>query len=164
MNLILVALVFLFAIMKGDWKNWESYYPTMLYISLASFLYEFISHSHFHLWELQEDHLFNLMNVHFVHNLIINPFVAFVYLSNYPSSVKKQVFYTIKWILIFGLIEWIGTQTSIITYHNGWHIGWSVLFVTVMFPMVRLHHIHKLLALLLSCISTLVYLIIFNYL
>ncbi|MCA0986539.1 CBO0543 family protein [Guptibacillus algicola] len=164
MNVILVALVFLLAFLKGDWKNWEPYYPTMLYISLASFLYEFISHSHFHLWELQESTFFNLMNVHFVHNLIINPLLAFVYLSNYPSDVKKQVIYTLKWVIVFGLIEWIGTQTNTISYHNGWHIGWSVLFVAIMFPMVRLHHIHKLVALILSCFFTFLYLLIFNYL
>ncbi|WP_270179754.1 CBO0543 family protein [Alkalihalobacillus sp. CinArs1] len=164
MNLFLVALVFLFAILKGDWKNWESYYPSMLYISLASFLYEFISHSHFHLWELHKDHFFNLMNVHFVHNLIINPLVAFVFLSHYPSGIKKQVLYTLKWIVIFGLIEWIGTKMDVISYHNGWHFGWSILFVMVMFPMVRLHHIHKLAALVLSCLMTFLYLLTFNYL
>ncbi|MBP1082261.1 MULTISPECIES: hypothetical protein [Bacillus] len=89
MNLILVVIVILSTLVKGDWRNWEKYYPTMLYTALATFLYEFISHSHYHLWELRKDSMFNLMNVHFVHNLIINPLITLVYLSNFPSKRRQ---------------------------------------------------------------------------
>ncbi|MDP4552924.1 CBO0543 family protein [Alkalihalobacillus macyae] len=163
MNLILITLLLLVSLRKGDWKNWELYYPTMLYVSLSSFVYEFISHSHFHLWELQEDHLFNLMNVHFVHNLIINPLVAFLYLSNYPRSLFKKFYYTVIWIIMFGLIEWLGKWMEVITYHNDWSIGWSLFFLTIMFPMILLHHTHKLVAIILSFIFATLYLLIFDY-
>jgi hypothetical protein len=163
MNLILVILVLLFSLLKGDWRNWEEYYPTMLYISLSTFLYEFISHSHYHLWELEDDSIFNLMNVHFTHNLIINPLIAFIFLSNYPSRIKKQITYTLKWILSFMLVEWLGEWFGILSYHNGWHLGWSFLFVIIMFPMVRLHHVHKLWALILSVFFVVFYLAIFDY-
>jgi len=72
----------------------------MLYISVASFIYEFISHSHFHLWELEKG-LLNLMGVHLMHNLVINPLMGFVFLSNFPSKSKKQIFYYVKWIAFF---------------------------------------------------------------
>lgn len=163
MHIIFVIIVIFFSLIKGDWRNWEIYYPTMLYISLATFLYEFISHSHFHLWELQESHFFNLMNVHFLHNLIINPLLALVYLSNYPITLKKQITYTLKWVFIFLLLEWIGNHLGLLTYHNGWHFGWSSFFVTIMFPMVRLHHTHKLRALGLSVLFVVFYLITFDY-
>ncbi|WP_338021751.1 CBO0543 family protein [Bacillus pakistanensis] len=149
---------------KGDWRNWEKYYPTMLYISLLTFLYEFISHSHFHLWELEEGPFFNLMNVHFVHNLIINPLIAMLFLSNYPSGFKRQMIYTLKWMFLFLLVEWACEHFGLISYHNGWHFGWSFLFVMIMFPMVRLHHVHKLWALILSVICAVFYLIVFDYL
>lgn len=164
MNIILVVFVILISLLKGDWKNWEKYYPTMLYTSLASFLYEFISHSHFHLWELKKDSIFNLMNIHFVHNLIINPLIALVYLSNFPDILLKKITYIMKWILVFLVIEWIATRFGMLSYHNGWHFGWSALFVVIMFPMVRLHHLHKLWALLLSVLCALFYLIWFDYL
>ncbi|MGG3574171.1 CBO0543 family protein [Bacillus gobiensis] len=163
MNLILVVIVILSDLVKGDSRNWEKYYPTMLYTALATFLYEFISHSHYHLWELRKDSMFNLMNIHFVHNLIINPLIALVYLSNFPSKRRQQIIYILKWILIFLLIEWVGNQFGMLTYHNGWHFGWSALFVVIMFPMVRLHHVHKLWALLLSVLCALFYLIWFDY-
>jgi hypothetical protein len=163
MHIIFIILVIFFALLKGDWKSWEDYYPTMLYISLSTFLYEFISHSHFHLWELQETPILTLMNVHFAHNLIINPLLAFVFLSNYPSRLKKQLIYTLKWIIPFLLAEWVGEHFGILTYHNGWHFGWSSLFVIIMFPMIRLHHVKKLWALILSVFFAVFYLAVFNY-
>ncbi|QFT89658.1 hypothetical protein FIU87_13435 [Bacillus sp. THAF10] len=163
MHMILLILVIIFSIVKADWRNWERYYPTMLYMSLTTFLYEFISHSHYHLWELQEDSHFSLMNVHFAHNLIINTLISFVFLSNYPNPFKKQITYIVKWILIFTLFEWIGVRLGTITHHNGWHMGWSILFNCVMFPMIRIHFVKPLLALILSVFCTLFYLFIFDY-
>ncbi|MGN7943201.1 CBO0543 family protein [Virgibacillus sp. 6R] len=164
MHLTLLIIVIIFSLIKGDWRNWREYYPTMLYTSLSTFVYEFISHSHYHLWELQEDSHFNLMNVHFTHDLIINTLIAFVFLSNYPNNLKKQIIYTVKWILIFSVLEWIGVGLGTITHHNGWHMGWSILFTSVMFPMIRLHFVNPLLALILSVFCTLFYLFVFDYL
>ncbi|WP_299095521.1 CBO0543 family protein [uncultured Metabacillus sp.] len=163
MHLILVIMVIIFSLLKGDWRKWETYYPTMLYVALATFLYEFISHSHFHLWELEENDYLNVMNVHFLHNLIINPLISFVYLSNYPNKMVNQITYTLKWILTFLLLEWLGEYFGLLTYHNGWHFGWSFLFVIIMFPMIRLHHVHKLYALLLSVFFVVFFLVFFDY-
>nr|WP_239587503.1 CBO0543 family protein [Bacillus pakistanensis] len=104
------------------------------------------------------------MNVHFVHNLIINPLIAMLFLSNYPSGFKRQMIYTLKWMFLFLLVEWACEHFGLISYHNGWHFGWSFLFVMIMFPMVRLHHVHKLWALILSVICAVFYLIVFDYL
>ncbi|WP_309298093.1 CBO0543 family protein [Cytobacillus sp. NCCP-133] len=163
LHYLLVLFVIILAFKKGDWKNWENYYPTMLYVSLSSFVYEFISHSHFHLWELEKK-LLNLMGVHFLHNLIINPLLGFVFLSRYPSNSKSRFFYCAKWIVLFLAAEWIAHRIGIITYYNGWNIGWSLLFVLIMFPMIRLHYLHKRIALLLSVVIATIYLFLFDYL
>lgn len=163
MHCIFVILVIILSYFKGDWKNWEKYYPTMLYISLLSFVYEFISHSHFHLWELEKS-LLNLMGAHLMHNLIINPLICFVFLSRFPDQLRHQFFYYIKWIVLFFAAEYIAYRVSVLTYHNGWHLGWSFLFVTIMFPMIRLHYVHKLRALILSVLIGAIYLFIFDYL
>lgn len=164
MHIILVIMVLSFSIVKGDWKNWQTYYPTMLYISLGSFLYEFIAHSNFHLWEFRESFVaHNLMNIHFMHNLIINPLVAFVFLSNYPNRQKEQIIYMLKWIMIFLFVEWISKYFEILSYHNGWNFGWSALFVIIMFPMVRLHHVRTFRALLLSILFAVFFLGVFEY-
>ncbi|MCS0673599.1 CBO0543 family protein [Cytobacillus firmus] len=163
MHCILVILVIIFAYFKGDWHNWERYYPSMLYISVASFIYEFISHSHFHLWELEKG-LLNLMGVHLLHNILINPLIGFMFLSNIPSRLKKQIFYYAKWMVLFWAAEWLANRFSFISYHNGWNIWWSFLFVIIMFPMIHLHYVHKLRALILSVIIAAIYLYLFDYL
>ncbi|MEG9295325.1 CBO0543 family protein [Mangrovibacillus sp. Mu-81] len=163
MNCIIGILVIVLAYFKGDWKNWEKYYPTMLYTSLSSFVYEFISHSHFHLWELERG-LLNLMGVHLIHNLIINPLICFVFLSNFPDQFRLRIAYYVKWVVLFLAAEWIASHFRILTYHNGWNLWWSFLFIVIMFPMIRLHYIHKLRALILSVIISASYLLLFDYL
>lgn len=163
MHCILVILAIILSYFKGDWKNWEKYYATMLYISVSSFIYEFISHSHFHLWELERG-LLNLMGVHLMHNIVINPLIGFVFLSNFPNKSKDIIFYYAKWIVLFWTVEWIASRLSIISYHNGWNIWWSFVFVIIMFPMIRLHYLHKLRALILSVIIATIYLFLFDFL
>ncbi|MBN8210416.1 hypothetical protein JI666_16805 [Bacillus sp. NTK071] len=164
MNLFLGLFVIFLSIWKGDWRNWEKYYPSMLYIALATFVYEYISHEHFLLWELQEDSFINRTNTHFVHNLIINPLSAFVYLSNFPTEgIVRMIIYNGKWIIVFWIVECVASWMNIITYHNGWNLGWSLLFLTVMFPMVHLHHVNKRLALPLSVFFTVLLLFLFDY-
>ncbi len=163
MHIFLLSLVIVIAIKKANWSNWESYYPTMLYISLASFLYEYISHTKFHLWDLKEDSFLSHMNVHFVHNLLINPLIAFIFLSQYPQTSRKQIMYTIKWVIVFLLAEWVIKYWGVLDYYNGWHLGWSFLFIVFMFPMIRLHYLHPIRALSLSVIFVVFYLSLFHY-
>ena len=162
MNIILMILMILLTFWKGDWRNWEKYYPSMLYIALSTFVYEFISHENFQLWELEKGPFLNRMNVHFVQNLIINPLVVLVYLSNYPNMGNK-LRYNFQWVIMFWLIECIASYFDVITYHNGWNLGWSLLFISIMFPMVRLHHVKKSLAIPLSIMSTVLLMVLFDY-
>lgn len=164
MNLFLGVMVISLSIWKGDWRNWEKYYPNMLYVALATFVYEFISHEQFLLWDLHGDAFLNDMNTHFLHNLVINPLAIFVYLSNYPTNgVSRIIAYNTKWIVVFWLVECVASWLKVITYHNGWNLIWSLAFLTIMFPMVRLHHVNKRLALPLSVFFTVVLLILFDY-
>ena len=163
MHILLLVIILVLSIKKGNWKDWELYYPTMLYISLSSTLYEFISHSQFHLWELQEKGFLSHMNVHYIHSLIINPLVAFIFLSNYPEGWSKKLTYTLKWIIAFLIAEWFGTKFHLLHYHNGWNLGWSSLFLVIMFPMLRLHYLHKILAICFSVCIVFFLLLIFNY-
>lgn len=130
---------------------------------LIFFVYEFISHSHFHLWELEKKFL-NLMGVHFLHNLLINPLLGFVFLSRFPSNSKNRIFYYAKWMVLFLAAEWIAHRIGIITYHNGWNIWWSLLFVFIMLTIIRLHYVHKRMALFLSLMIAAIYLFLFDYL
>ncbi len=162
MNIFLVILLLLVAFWKSDWRNWEKYYPSMLYIALAASFYELISYEEFHLWEFEKSLFLSGFKVHLVHNLIVNPLVVLLYLSNYPVK-GKRFFYSAKWIIGFWIIEWLASNLHIITYHNGWNLGWSLLFLIVMFPMIRLHHVNKTVALPLSVVISILLLMMFQY-
>jgi hypothetical protein len=85
-----------------------------------------------------------------------------LFLSNYPSS-GSEIIYNAKWVVGFWIVECLVSTTDAITYHNGWNLGWSLLFLIVMFPMVRLHHLNKSLALPLSIGISLLLLLLFDY-
>jgi hypothetical protein len=160
---ILISLWVLLASWRwGDWKNFKLYYPTMLYIALFNLLYVFFAHEFFHLWELKSD-IGNHTTTFLLHSFIINPFSAFLFLSNYPSKFKSQILHTLKWIFLFLIVEWVGYKLGRIAYFNGWNFWWSVLFIMVMFPMLRLHYVKPVLTLFLSAVCTFVLLWKFNY-
>lgn len=162
MHIFVAVWVLLASWRWGDWKNFILYYPTMLYIALSNLLYVFFAHEFFHLWELRED-IGNHAITFLIHVFIINPFSAFLFLSNYPSTLKSKILHTLKWIFLFLIVEWIGYKLEKITYHNGWNYWWSVLFIVVMFPMLRLHYVKPSWAIFLSVVCTLAHLWIFDY-
>jgi hypothetical protein len=161
---VLISLWILLASWRwGDWKNFKLYYPTMLYIALSNFLYHFFADEYFHLWAFEPDMFIKHPVTFIVHSFIINPFSVFLFLSNYPSMIKSQILHTLKWIFLFLIVEWIGYKLGTIVYFNGWNFWWSVLFIIVMFPMLRLHYVKPLLAIFLLVLCTLVHLWIFDY-
>lgn len=162
MNIVLVTALIIAVFLKSDWKHWEEYYPEMLYIALAASVYELIGYHEFHLWEFKETILLSKFNVHLLHNLVVNPLVVLLYLSNYPTLGKKLL-YNLKWIFGFWVIEWVASILNLISYHNGWNLLWSLLFIMVMFPMVRLHHVNKSIALPLSVVISIILLLLFGY-
>ena len=162
MNIVLATALIIAVFLKSDWKNWEHYYPEMLYIALAASVYELIGYKAFNLWEFKETALLSKFNVHLLHNLVVNPIVVLLYLSNYPIQGKKLL-YNLKWILGFWTVEWFASILHVISYHNGWNLVWSLLFIMVMFPMVRLHHTNKSLALPLSVVISIMLLLLFGY-
>ncbi len=64
---LVLAMWCLFASWRwGDWKNIEKYYPTFLYVTVGSLMYEVIALSHFHLWKLNVNyHFISAQNAHF---------------------------------------------------------------------------------------------------
>jgi hypothetical protein len=162
LHLSLAILVILASIRWGDWKNLKQYYPTMLYVALANCLYKCFAHKYFHLWEEIPDFIINdKLSVFILHAFIINPFSAFLFLSNYPDSKIRQFLHTLKWIVIFIVIEWVAIMNGSIKHYNGWSMGWSIFFVVIMFSFIRLHYVKPFLALLLSVCTTLFYIFVF---
>jgi hypothetical protein len=85
-----------------------------------------------------------------------------MFLANYPKSLKGKIIHYVKWIGVYIGMEYIYYLLGLITFDNGWHLGWSFLFLCMMFPLFRLHHINPLVAYLISIPIVLIIIWFFN--
>lgn len=163
-ELVIALWSLIVSFFKGDWKNLDKYYPTLLYFTVGNLAYEYIAHFKFHLWRMNGKGIFPEIIADFILLFLIAIPAILVYLSNYPSTRKARIIHVVKWILIFTAVEWVGgTLLGLMKYENGWSIWWSFLFNIIMFPMLRLHFLSFKLALLFSVPCTLFYLLLFHY-
>lgn len=127
----------------GDWKNWERYYPTILFILVVNFSYNVICYN-YPLWEY-ESPLLKTTGSDLLLNLTAFPALIFTYLSLFSArmqykDVPMKVLYILFWVIFLSLIEWLSFNLGFFSYFHGWSIWWSVLFNCVMFPIMWLHY------------------------
>lgn len=150
----------------ANWKDWQQYYPTMLFMIVSNLLYKFFALSKFHLWKFSSQDFFfnNHSGIFLWHIFIINPLCIFIFLSNFPvDGFGKKILYIVKWVFIFILIEILMLSFDHIHYFNGWNLAWTVFFDFTMFFIIRIHYKRPLWALPVSVGCTLFYLFQFNY-
>lgn len=140
---IIFMLIVVVATWKfGDWRNWNLYYPTILFILLINFVYNLISYN-FPLWEY-ESPLLKTTGSDLLLNLIAFPAVIILYLTYFNKILLRQnkyiTLYILSWVAFYTLTEWFSYKLSFFSYHNGWNIWWSLFFNCIMFPMMWLHH------------------------
>jgi hypothetical protein len=158
-----LGLWMVFAIFRwGDWSRFRQYYPTMLYVSVCKVLYEFVAHQTFYLWKLHADFGPSYFGVIMIHAFFLYPFSAFLFLSNYPKELNKQIVHYLKWIFIYTALEWLGYNYGTITYSHGWNFWWSIIFTMNMFALIRIHFVNYLWAIPLTAFTVLFYMYEFN--
>jgi hypothetical protein len=161
---IIILLWSLFAVVLwSDREKLKECYSTMLYMICMNLLYLYFSNQQYPLWELEPELFLNQSAVHILHLFFIYPVTVFIFLSNYPQKILSQVIHITKWVFIYSVTEWIGYSFGRISYYNGWNFGWSIFFMIMMFPMLRIHYSKKAWAIPLSVIWILFYLFIFDY-
>jgi len=152
MHLIL-ALVSIFAVwLKGDYRDWKFFYPTMQYIAIGNLTYNFLCASHW-LWQLSPDITWlNHSLLEMAYTFITFPLTALMFLSHYPEGQGKwRIFrHYLIWIALYVGIEIFLLIRGNIIYKYGWGLWWSALFDCIMFPFLRLHHKKPLLTLIIS--------------
>jgi hypothetical protein len=135
----------------GDWRNWEKYYPTILFFILNDLLQNFLTYNH-QFWDFQE----NIMPLPFLNHTTISLMIMFVcypvtiliYLGNFFRTDKwgiKIVHYLI-WVVLYLAVEYINLHVGLISHYNGWTMWHSVLFVSFMFILFPIHYKKPLLA------------------
>lgn len=136
----------IFAVWRwGNWKDWEKYHTTMIFLAFSNMLYNFLTYN-YRLWIMKPDILLNFKETEILYTVIILMGTTLIYLSRFPNTLKKQILYNLMWIIIYVVIEWILFITGRIQYEHGWNIGWTIIFDTLMFPSLYLHYRKPLLA------------------
>jgi hypothetical protein len=148
---IIIAVLFILASLKwGDWKNWQKYYPTILFFITGNLIYIILTYN-YPLWEF-ESPLFKCTVSNLLVTLIDFSTGTILYLSNMPKGILKQVLWVLFWILLEATVETVAHWLGFFSYHNGWNIWWTLLFNCFMFPLLWLHYKKPLLALLSSIV------------
>jgi hypothetical protein len=137
-HIVFTILCVLAAWKWGDRHNWKLYYPTILFVISGHYIYEFISYNK-PLWLFESrllGHTLSSMLIAF----IVYPSLTIIYLPHFPKKILRMFFYISAWVLFISTTEYVSFFLGYFSYHNGWNIWWSLLFNTIWFPMVRLHH------------------------
>lgn len=166
LHLTIGIAIILASIKWANWRKWQLYYPTILYITVSNLLYKFFALNDFHLWKLSSNDFFfqSHFGIFLWHILLINPLFTLMYLSKFPEGqLRKKMFYILAWLASFMTMEFILLTSGHINYFHGWNFKWTILFDLVMFLMLRLHFKKPLWAIILSIFNTLFYLVVFGY-
>lgn len=134
-----IILFTLFAAWRwGDWKNWNKYNSTMLFISWGNLLYNYLYKNSL-LWELKT-YIINKTITELLNTIILLPFTVLLLLSNYPDRVGMQVYKISKYIAIYSAVEFVYYKLGLMVYNQGWNFWWSIAWNFMMFPMMVLHY------------------------
>ncbi|MBM7653378.1 CBO0543 family protein [Neobacillus cucumis] len=149
MHLIISVLTILASFKWGRWKNWRDYHASMLFIATGGLLYEYIVQENT-LWKFHPDFLYGHGMVVLVYALITMPLSIFLYLSHFPETWGRRIFYILLWSVIYICAEWVLLMFGRISYEHGWRLWFSFLFDLVMFSVIALHQYKPFLAYLIS--------------
>jgi hypothetical protein len=162
-----IGTIVIFASLRwANWKDWQRYYPTMIYMVACCLIYKFFALTQFHLWKFSsQDFFFKSHNAIFLwHLLIINPLCTFIYLSNFPENrFFKKSLYIVMWVGILILMELVLLKFNHINYFHGWTLSWTMLFDFIMFITLWIHYHKPFWAIILSIFTTLFFLSVFGY-
>lgn len=119
-------------------RNWERYYPTILYFISLDFLYNML-YANYPLWKytgLLPNHTFNDIFV----AIFTFPCIALIYLPYFPQKITKIILYILAWTVVYAIFEYTAFAANIFIYFNGWNIWWSLGFDAGLFTTLILHH------------------------
>lgn len=164
-RIIMVLGFFLSAWRWGDWKNWEKYYPSMLFVMVVNLTFGYVAYNH-PLWIFNQDAIVkNETIVEFVNTYVALSLTTLIYLSQFPrNGFLPKLLYMLWWVFIYGSLEFIDAKiTGGISYDNGWSWVHSVLFDCVMFPTIRIHYVSPFWGWVISIISAIFILIVYDF-
>ncbi|WP_338448417.1 CBO0543 family protein [Niallia oryzisoli] len=167
MHLLFNGLFLIAGIKWGDWRNWNKYHSTILFLWFGDLLYNLLCHDYI-MWKYKESiFCLNLLPNHTVISLLIMfvcyPATVLIYLGRFPKKTINIVIWILFWVALFSIIEYINLRyLDLVSHYHGWTMRWSTVFNMIMFSMLRLHYKYPTAALLISIPIILFFVIYFN--
>jgi hypothetical protein len=147
---------------SGVYRHWRTYHATILYMVLCNLLYYFLVKDRI-LWKYSPDYVFNHSALELLITFIVFPCTVMLFLHTMTTTNgARRAAHIVKWIVIYLVVEWLGSLFGVIEYRAGWGFPWSIFFVATMFPMLLLHHARPLIAYALSILLIAFYLFMLN--
>lgn len=128
----------------GDWKNWRSYYPTILFFILSNVVCILLTYKH-PLW-LYSPTIINRTFTDLTIAITVYPSTMLIFLPNFPKAPVKILTHMSYYVAVYSLAEVIGFYTGYFSYYNGWNIWYSVIFNYIMFSILILHYKRPIIA------------------
>jgi len=151
MILILVCIFILACYKWGDWKNWKSYYSTILFLIAGDFIYSFVSAAK-PLWRYNSTIVSGTITG-LILSIIIYPCTVLIFLPTFVNSGKMNKFlYITIWVCGFFGLEYLGVKFYYLSYFNGWCYAYSFIFDSILFILLVVHQKSPPLAWLISFI------------
>ncbi|PFA69349.1 hypothetical protein CN378_03980 [Bacillus sp. AFS015802] len=139
----------------GNWKKFYSYYPTLLFFIIGDLLSQFLLFN-YSMWEFRPATPLG-DSLHLNHTIISLSKMAVqytvtiaIFIGRLPSSTSGKLYWILLWTGVYGLTEGISHVLGMMTYHNGWHYGWDILFNLMMFTVLIIHHKNPILGWVIS--------------
>ena len=123
---------------RGDWKNWLNYYPTILFFILNSVVYNLLTYNH-PLW-LYESGILNCTFSDLLIAITVYPSTVMIFIPNFPRKVSKILLHISIYVALYTSTEFIANKLGYFTYHNSWSIGYSFIFNYSLFSILILHY------------------------
>ena len=160
MILVLVGLFIIICYRWGGWRNWQLYYPTILFLIAGDFISCFVSSSK-PLWKYQETLVSGAITQLLV-ALLVYPCTVLIFFYFYKYRRRHTALYLLLWVSIYSLLEYLGVKFHYFSYYNGWNFSYSVILDVIIFSLLIIHQKWPLAALLGSFITGLAITFIFE--
>ncbi len=125
----------------GDWRHWQVYYPTVLFVTTVNFFASYVSYLH-PLWIFGPDALVRSETaIELISTFVVMPASVFTYLSNFPAAGRvRQGAYFAMWVGVFAARETVDTRRGGISSASGGSLAHALAFESAMFAIILLHH------------------------
>lgn len=143
--IILFIIVLLILMKSGHWRNWKSYYPTILLMMVGDLAFNFITYNH-PLWHYKSTMLPSHTILDLLHVVLSFPCVVMLFLGYMPNGLWKRAIYIGLVSAVYAFIEYVMYIAGKFEYHNGWNTLYSFFFDIGLFSIVMIHYKRPLIA------------------